>query len=164
MIIPNTYLTAIQQKEGKIESSEQLGSWIFGGLLEGLVRLLRRWTIREDILNHNIHLQYYQQPSRNHTHLCQADHEEVLGLLVVELRQVSEHACQAGIVGAAAHEAHGEDGVTGDRRITVVRELGESVQDGELRVGHGQQRQSQRHCTTDDWVPIVKLGEERRTR
>ena len=90
-------------------------------------------------------------------HLRQSDHEEVRGLLVVELCEVAEHACQASVVGAAADQAHGKDGVTCHRGVTVMGELAQRVQDGQLWVGGGEQGQCQRHSTPDHGVSIVKL-------
>ena len=44
--------------------------------------------------------------------------------------------CLPCIVGAGADEAHCEDGVVGDLRVGVVRELAQRVKDLQPRVGH----------------------------
>lgn len=76
---------------------------------------------------------------------------------MVELRQVSEHSCEAGIVGAAAHHPHGKDGVTSHRGVAVVRELAQCVEDGELGVGGGEEGQCQGNSTSNNRVSIVEL-------
>ena len=47
--------------------------------------------------------------------------------------------------------------VPGHGGVAVVRELVESVNDGELRVGGGQQSQGQWHRAPDHGLPIVQL-------
>ena len=41
--------------------------------------------------------------------------------------------------------------------VTVVGELAERVEDGELGVGGGEQGQGKGHRTTDHWVTIAEL-------
>merc|ERR1719259_17124 len=66
--------------------------------------------------------------------LRESDHEEIVGVFLMVLRQLSQHGCQSGVVRPRANDAHGEDGVVSNLRITVVRELGESVEDVEFGV------------------------------
>ena len=68
-------------------------------------------------------------------YLCKADHKQILGLLVIKLGQVAEQSGKTGIVCPRTDQAHGKDGIPGDGRVCIVRELGECVQNAELGVG-----------------------------
>ena len=81
---------------------------------------------------------------------------------MIELCQISEQTGQPGVIGATPDQAHAEDGVASHRGVTVVGELTEGVQDGELRVGRGEEGEGEGYGTTDDGVTIVKLGEGER--
>lgn len=63
-----------------------------------------------------------------------------------------------GIVSTGADEPHGEDGVVGDVVVGVVRVLVEHVDDGQLRVGDGAQRDGQRHRAADCGLAVATLA------
>ena len=78
---------------------------------------------------------------------------------MVELCQISEQTGQPGVVRATADQAHAEDGIASDRGVAVVGELAEGVEDGELGIGCGEEREGKGYGTTDDGVTVMKLGE-----
>lgn len=80
---------------------------------------------------------------------------------MVELRQVSEHACQPGIVGPTSDQPHGEDGIAGHGGVTVVGELAEGVQDGQLWIGGGKERQGKGNGSSNHRIPTMQLQESK---
>lgn len=76
---------------------------------------------------------------------------------MVELCQISEHARQTCIVGATPYQPHGKDSIACHCGVTVMRELAEGVEDRELWVRGGEERERQGHGTTDHRITIVKL-------
>lgn len=82
---------------------------------------------------------------------------------MVELRQVSEHAGKPGVVGATPHQTHGENGVPCHRGVTVVRELSQRVQDGQLGVRDREEGQGQGHSTANHRVTVVQLHRKEAT-
>ena len=62
--------------------------------------------------------------------LGQPHHEEVALVLGVILSQLSQHGGQPGVVGSGPDQSQTEDGGVSNLWVCVVRELGQSVQDG----------------------------------
>ena len=76
---------------------------------------------------------------------------------MVKLSEVPEQASQSGVVSATTNQTHAEDGVTSHSGVTVVGELAQRVEDGQLWVGRGEEGEGQGNGTTNDGVTIVKL-------
>ena len=70
-----------------------------------------------------IRVQSESSLAKMHEALRNADHEEVVLVLGVVLRQLPQDGGQAGVVGAGTDQAEAEDGVVRDLRVLVVREL-----------------------------------------
>lgn len=66
--------------------------------------------------------------------LCNSDHEQVVGILGVVLRQLSQHRGQSSVICASSNQTHGKNSVVSNFGITIVRELAESVQNVQFRV------------------------------
>ncbi|RUS76687.1 hypothetical protein EGW08_015542, partial [Elysia chlorotica] len=96
--------------------------------------------------------------------LRQPHHEQVVGVLGVVHSQLSQHGRQPRVVCdslTGSDDAHGHDGVVSHLGVAVVRELGQRVQDAQLRVRHRDQRQGQGHGTPDRQLSVAQQVGER---
>ena len=78
---------------------------------------------------------------------------------MIELCQIPKQTGQSGVVRATAHQAHAEDGIASDCWVAVMGELAEGVEDRELGIGRGEEREGEGYGTTDDGVTVMKLDE-----
>lgn len=62
-----------------------------------------------------------------------------------------------------AHHAHGKNGVVGDFRVSIMRELAEGVQNVETRVGHRNKGQGKGHCSPQCGLTITQLVKSKRS-
>ena len=76
---------------------------------------------------------------------------------MVELGEVPQQPGQSSVVSATPNEAHAEDGIAGNGGVTVVGELAQRIEDGQLRVGGREEGEGQGDGTTNDGVTVVKL-------
>ena len=87
--------------------------------------------------------------------LRDADHEEGAGVADVVAGELAEELGEAGVVGAGAEEAHGEDGVDGHVRVGVVGVAREGVVDFHLRVRGADEAERQRDRPPDVGRAVV---------
>ncbi len=81
--------------------------------------------------------------------------QRVLALLVVG-RQLTQHARDARIVGAAANEAETKNGGLRHLLVAVVRKLRERVHHGHRGVAERDQRQCERNRAADDGLAVLQ--------
>mmetsp|Transcript_15417 Transcript_15417/g.38392 ORF Transcript_15417/g.38392 Transcript_15417/m.38392 type:complete len:468 (-) Transcript_15417:1687-3090(-) len=91
-----------------------------------------------------------------HKTLRDAHHEQLRGVLVVVGREVAQHARQARVVGARAHEAQRQDGGARHLAVQVVAQPRQRVQHQDLGVADVEQRQRQRYGALDSWLAVLQ--------
>mmetsp|Transcript_34896 Transcript_34896/g.39573 ORF Transcript_34896/g.39573 Transcript_34896/m.39573 type:complete len:253 (-) Transcript_34896:1345-2103(-) len=88
--------------------------------------------------------------------LCNSNQKEVIGILLVVRSQLSQEPGKTGVVSSCAYDSHRKDGGLGDVVGGIMTQLGNEVNNSDLRVGDIHQCQGQRNCHLDIFFSILE--------